>query len=65
MAALTKLQKARLPVLEARRKNREGGRYTQKIEDECNAKLRKLNLAIQNGETELPKKKVSVKKVLA
>lgn len=65
MAKLTELQEARLPVLAVRERNRTGKRYTQKIEDECNAKLRKLNLAIQNGETSLPKKKPSIKKVLS
>jgi hypothetical protein len=48
--SIEKLQEERLPILEARDKNRQG-KYTKKMEDSCNAKLRKLNIAIQEAQT--------------
>jgi len=47
---LTELQKMRLPILEARAKNRAKDNKTKAATEEMlNKKLRRLNLAIQAG----------------
>ena len=55
------MQAKRLDVLETRELNRKG-KNDQKVEDDCNTELRKLNLAIQGVKPYPTKKKAAPKK---
>ena len=47
---IKELKAKRIPVLEKREANRERETPSVKVEDECNAELRKLNRAISGEE---------------
>lgn len=64
MPDINTLKQMRLPILEKREANRKG-KNDPKVEESCNAELRKLNLAIQGVAPYPEKKKAPAKKAPA